>query len=69
MGNDLWVTLPRQELESVSYWRTVVPALTCEGQLLSDALVGLQDAVAQEDPDVRIAAARRAAGILQTRLT
>ena len=64
LGKDLWVTLSGQEIQNVSHWRSVVPAPTCEDQLLPDGLVGWQDAVTQEDPNIGIAAARLAAGIL-----
>ena len=62
---DLWVTLSREEIESVTYRRSVVAALPPEDQRLDDVLARLEYTIGQEHAEIRIAAARGPAGVLQ----
>src|SRR5260370_36517711 len=71
-NDDLWFTLPRQEMESNRYrpsrrWRT--RGLPSEDERLGDGLAGLEDTIRQKNADIRIARARSAAGVLQLELT
>ena len=62
----LWITLSRQELESVIQWCNAT--LTRQDQLPADASVRWHEAFFQEDPNIRFTALGHAAGILQTHI-
>jgi hypothetical protein len=64
-NDDLWVTLPREEIDSVTYRRRFVAARPFEGQRLGDVLAGLEHPTRQENANIRIAGARGPAGVLQ----
>src|SRR5260370_20542457 len=71
-NDDLWVTLPRQEIESNRYrpsrrWRT--RGLPGEDERLGDALAGLEYTIRQKHANIRIARARGTAGVLQLERT
>src|SRR5579863_2031540 len=61
----LWITLPREEIDSVTYRRRFVSARPFEGQRLGDVLGGLDHPIRQENANIRIAGARGPAGVLQ----
>jgi hypothetical protein len=65
IAEDLWVTLSREEIEKVTCRRTVVDARSPEDQRLVDILPALEYTIGQENADIRIAAARGPAGVLQ----
>jgi len=57
-----WFALSREERETVSRRQRIGPG---EAQRLGDALTGEKSAIGQEHADIRVAAARDPAGVLQ----
>ena len=49
VSEDSWVTLPREEVESVTHGRSGVADLSPEDQRLDDVLAGLEHAIGQEN--------------------
>ncbi len=64
-NDDLWVTLPREEIDRVTYRRRVVSARPLEHQRLCDVLAGLEYPIRQENANIWTAGARGPAGVLQ----